>query len=267
MDLFGLKKKREQKHLDFINSLKDKDDKHLYDTYCDLDMDIICGNKNKYTKKEISAVVDELKKRGYVNELGQIYPYKVKKSLKLEIKEFIQELKSKTNNHIVDIYNEESIKPLAISSSLDRLKCKAIADELKDRGYMTSTGVLTFPILINYSSLKEWNLENFGLIDNIQFNGFDLFVTGENQTLRIYGEEDEYGETTVKLSFVNEALEREELQYIEMNSELAYIDISTLSAMLTFTDGSSIDFEFKQILENDDYSLDNLTLKANYSYK
>lgn len=265
MDLFGLKKKRKQKHLDFVNGLKDKDDQYLYDAYCALDMDVICGNTNKYTKKEISAVVDELEQRGFVNELGQVYPYKVEKDFKEEINEFIESLKKNSHLNIVKLYEEESVKPLATSTRQDKLKLKAIKDELKDRGYMTSIGILTYPVLIKYHTLKEWDLENFGLIDNIQFNGYEVFITGENQILRVYGEEDECGETSVKLSFVDEVLEREELQYIEMNSELADIDICTLSAMLKFTDGTSVDFEFNQIIEDDDYSLDNLVLKANYS--
>lgn len=268
MDLFGFKEKREKRHLEFLGSLHDKDDKYLYDTYCTLDMDVICGSKNKYLNKEILAVVDELEKRGYVNELGQVYPSKVDKNLKSDINDFIEKLKIKSDTDILSIYNDEKINPLSISSTQGKLKFKAIEDELKNRGYMTSIGILTYPISIKYNNLKEWNVDKLGFIDNIQFNGYEVFITGESKILRIYGEEDDCGETSIKLGYVDEALEREELQYIEMNSELADIDVCTLSATLKFTDGSSVCLSFNQINEDEeDYSLDNLKIEATYLAK
>lgn len=113
-------------------------------------------------------------------------------------------------------------------------------------------------------SLAEWNLENFGLVDNIQYNGYEVFITGENDILRIYGVEDDYAETSIHLGYVEEALEREPLQHIEMNTYLEDIDVSTLNATVKFKDGSSVYFAFNQIEENDDYSFDNLTIQAKY---
>lgn len=219
MDLFGLKKRGEKKYLDFINSLPQRTTEYLYDAYCSLDMDMITGNTNNYTKEKKLAVEEELDKRGCVDEYGHVYPSKVKK----------------------------------ITTNILR-KAEALKTE-------------TFVNPIDTKNLEEWDLTNLGLIDSVQFNGYEMFVVGTKKSIKLFGEEDDCGETSVKLDIVTDIPEDDDYQYIEMNSYLSKVDIYTLGAVFEFTDGSEISFDFEQIDDEDDYSLDNLRLIAKYTNK
>jgi len=80
MDLFGFKKKRKARHDNFIKTIAEQSDIYLFDAYCALDMDNICGTSNQYNNIELRLVEDELDNRGYVNDHGNVLPYKVKKT-------------------------------------------------------------------------------------------------------------------------------------------------------------------------------------------
>lgn len=76
MDLFGIRRRQEERHDRFMKELSNQSDEYLLQAWSALDMDSICETSNKYTLSEFRAVEEELTKRGYANDMGQIIPYK-----------------------------------------------------------------------------------------------------------------------------------------------------------------------------------------------
>lgn len=72
MDIFGFKKRRKDRHYDFMNLLKSRSNRYLIDAHTALDMALICRHGDSYTLAELRAVEEELRERRYVNKYGQV---------------------------------------------------------------------------------------------------------------------------------------------------------------------------------------------------
>lgn len=78
MDLFGFKKRRKQRHEDFMACIPHQTDDFLVTAWCDFDMREMEGTEDEYVRAERRAVEDELDKRGYVDEVtGHVYTKKL----------------------------------------------------------------------------------------------------------------------------------------------------------------------------------------------
>jgi len=75
MDIFGFKKRRKQRHEEFINTLSNQSDEYLIDAWMCLDSDSK-ESSDEYTRPELRAVEKELDKRGYVDDMGYVIPHK-----------------------------------------------------------------------------------------------------------------------------------------------------------------------------------------------
>ena len=68
------KRKTDEKHIAFIKEWHSQSDEYLFNAWSALNMDLIEGAGNKYTQLKYNGVEEELKKRGYVNDMGQVIP-------------------------------------------------------------------------------------------------------------------------------------------------------------------------------------------------
>lgn len=72
IDLSKLKEDRECRHSDMMESIPKQSDGLLFRTWAYLKSKYVDGTTNEYTDMELEAVVRELDRRGYVDELGQV---------------------------------------------------------------------------------------------------------------------------------------------------------------------------------------------------
>lgn len=75
MDLFGFKRRRKEKHEEFMKILSSQSDEYLIDAWMCLDSDKM-EDSDEYTRPELRAVEKELDKRGYVDDMGYVIPHK-----------------------------------------------------------------------------------------------------------------------------------------------------------------------------------------------
>lgn len=75
-DLFGIKRRRAERHDRFLSELPMQTDEYLFTAWSDMDMSSILGTGSQYTAKELRAVESELERRGYTNDYGQVVPKK-----------------------------------------------------------------------------------------------------------------------------------------------------------------------------------------------